>query len=113
MATIDNTKIQTGNTRAVVIAWMGLTNGDVGREIDFSQYTDRSVQVSGAFGDGALVIEGSNNGTDFAVLTDPQGSDLNLISAKIELVTEATRYLRPRVTGNTGASINVHLLIKE
>lgn len=113
MSTINHTRIATGNTKAVVIAWVGLANGDVGDAIPFCQYADKTVQVTGTFGDGVLVLEGSNNGTDFAVLTDTQGNDLNITGAKIEQVTEATAFVRPRVTGSTGASLNVHLLIKE
>lgn len=113
MATIPHSRQTTNNTRSVVIAWEGLANGDVGAAIPFGQYADKSVQVTGTFGDGALVLEGSNNGTDYAPLTDLQGNDLNILAAKIEQVTEATAYVRPRVTGTTGASLNVHLLIKE
>lgn len=115
MSTISKTQISTGNTKAVVIAWTPLANGDDGEPIPFSQYTDKSVQVSGIFGAGGSVrIEGSNDGTNWAVLTDPQGNDLNITSAKIEMVTEATRLIRPRVTAGDGTTnLNVHLLIKE
>jgi hypothetical protein len=113
MATINHIRIATGNTKAIVAAWQGMANGDVGDAIPFSQYADKSVQVTGSFGDGVVVLEGSNNGTDWAVLTDPQGNHLNITGAKIEQVTEVTCYVRPRVTGTSGASINVHLLIKE
>ncbi len=113
MATINHTRQPTNNTRSIVIAWEGLSNGDLGDAIPFGQYADKSVQVTGTFGDGALVLEGSNNGTDFATLTDLQGNDLNILAAKIEQVTEVTAWVRPRVTGASGASLNVHLLIKE
>jgi hypothetical protein len=115
MATIQNTKSSTGNTRSVVVAWTGLTSGDDGDPVQFSQYTDKSVQVSGSFGAGGSVrLEGSNNGIDYAPLTDPQGNDINITSPKIKMASEATLYVRPRVTAGDGStSLNVHLLIKE
>jgi hypothetical protein len=115
MATIQETRIATGNTKSIVVAWNSLANGDSGSPIPFSQYTDKSVQVTGAFGVGGSVrIEGSNDGTNWAVLTDPQGNDLNITAPKIEMVTEATRLVRPFVTAGDGSTnLNVHLLIKE
>jgi hypothetical protein len=115
MPTIVPTRTQTGNTKAIVIAWAAMANGDVGEPIAFSQYTDKSVHVTGAFGaGGSLRIEGSNNGTDWAVLTDPQGNDINITTAKIEMVTEATWWVRPRVTAGDGTTLlTVNLLIKE
>mgnify|MGYP000043478708 CR=1 FL=1 len=115
MSTIQLTKTPSGNTRTIVATWPGLANGDDGEPIKFSQYADKSVQVTGIFGSGgALLIEGSNNGTDWAPLSDPQGNELNFAMAKIEMVTEATLYVRPRVTGGDGTTnLSVILLMKE
>lgn len=115
MATISNTKTATGNTRSIVVNWSGMANGDDGEPILFSQYVDKSVQVVGTFGvGGSLRLEGTNNGTDWAVLTDPQGNDLNIMTAKIEQIMEACWKVRPRVTAGDGTtSLAVHLMIKE
>jgi hypothetical protein len=116
MATISHTRIATGNSKAFVVRWPALANGDSGEAISFSQYSDRSVQVSGIFGaGGSLRFEGSNdNGINWSVLTDPQGNDLNVTLAKIEMVTEVTWMVRPRVTAGDGTtSIDVNLLINE
>jgi hypothetical protein len=92
-----------------------MANGDDGNPIQFAQYTDKSVQVTGIFGSGGSIrLEGSNNGVDWAPLSDPSGNDLNITSAKIKMVTEATYYVRPRVTAGDGTTnLSVHLLIKE
>lgn len=113
--TISHTRIPTGNSRSFVAAWLALPNGEDGEPIAFGQYTDKSVQVSGTFGaGGSLRLEGSNDGVTWAVLTDPQGNDLNLTGPKIEMVTEATAYVRPRVTAGDGTTaITVHMLLKE
>jgi hypothetical protein len=115
MSTIAPTKTPTGNTRSFVVGWAALANGDAGEAIPFSQYTDKSVQVIGAFGAGGVLrFEGSNNGTDWAPLTDPQGNPLDFSSAKIEMVSEATAWVRPRVTAGDGTtSLTVLVLLKE
>jgi hypothetical protein len=47
------------------------------------------------------------------VLTDPQGNDLNITTAKIEAISEATRFVRPVVTAGDGTtSLTVFLMFK-
>lgn len=115
MSTIQLTKTPSGNTRTIIATWANLANGDDGEPIKFSQYADKSVQVIGTFGvGGTLLLEGSNNGTDWGTLTDPQGNNLSFATAKIEMVTEATLFVRPRVSaGDVTTSLTVILLMKE
>lgn len=115
MATIQSTNSPTGNSRSVVCTWAHLANGDDGAPVAFSQYADKSVQVFGTFGiGGTLRWEGSNNGVDWAPLTDPQGNVLDFTSAKVKLVSEATAYFRPRVTGgDVSTDLSVAILMKE
>jgi hypothetical protein len=115
MSTIQHIKTPSGNTRTIVATWPNLANGDDGETIKFSQYADKSAQVFGTFGaGGSLRIEGSNDGENWAVLTDPQGNDLVFTSAKIEMVTEATLHVRPKVTAGDGTTaLTVVLLMKE
>lgn len=115
MSTISYTKQPSGNSRTVLCQWANLANSDDGEPLPFSQYADKTIQVIGTFGaGGALAIEGSNNGTHWAVLTDAQGNDLSITSAKIEQVLEATQYIRPRVTAGDGStSLTAVLLARE
>lgn len=114
MPTIAHTRAPTGSSSSFVASWADLAVGDSGDAMPFSQYTDKSVQVFGTFGGATLRVEGSNDGNHWAVLTDPQGNDLLLTTAKIEMVTEATLYVRPNVTGGDGTtSLTVALLCKE
>jgi hypothetical protein len=114
MATRNHTKNSTQTNVAFVARWDGLLAGDDGDALHVTQYTDKGLQVSGTFGGASLRFEGSNNGTDWATLSDPQGNDLLLTSAKIEMVTEATVYVRPVVVGGDGTtSLTVNLLVKE
>ena len=97
-----------------VITWAALANGDQGAPAEYTHYADRSVQVSGTFGTGGVVVlEGSLDGTNYETLADPQGNALSFTASKIEAVTEATRYIRPRVTAGDGStSINVSVLVR-
>lgn len=93
--------------KAHVVVWSGLTNAtsDDGSAVELFGSPDRSVQVTGTFGAGGSVrLQGSNDGSNWAALTDPQGNDLNITSAKIEAITEITRYIRPLVTAGDGTT---------
>lgn len=109
------TKTPTGFTNAFVTTWANLINGEAGDHIEVTPYTDKSVQVVGTFGvGGSVTIEGSNDGANWAVLTGPQGNDLRLTTAKIEFVSEATWFLRPRIDAGDGTTdLTVSIFLKE
>lgn len=114
MPTIAPTKQPTGNIKSVLYTWAPLALGDDGEPAGLSQYADKSVQVSGVFGGATLAIEGSNDGSNWAPLSDPQGNNLNFTAAKIEMVSEATQFIRPRVVGGDGTTaLNVSIFMKE
>lgn len=108
-------RITTWGDESHVISWTGLLNGDTGSVIEMPGSSDRSVQFNGTFGSGGTVqIEGSNDGTNYVVLTDPQGNNISKTSASIEMITELTRYIRPRVTAGDGTTdLKAYLLIKK
>jgi hypothetical protein len=110
---VASTNINTGNSRSLVVQWSAIGTDDVGDALPFSQYTDKSVQVTGTFGGASVRLQGSNDGTNWFTLTDPQGNPLSFSAAGLEAVSEATRFVRPSVVGGVGAAINVHLLCKE
>jgi hypothetical protein len=114
MATIASTRTSTGSSAAFVSTWPSMAQGDDGAPMPFSQYSDKSVQVFGIFGGASVAIQGSNDGSTWATLTDPQGNDLLITSAKIEMITEATAYTRPLVVGGDGTTdLTVCMLCKE
>jgi len=88
-----------------MITWPSLANGDDGGPVGGSGWADKSVQVEGTFGGGGtVVLEGSNDGTNYRTLNDPFGVPLSFTAAGIHAITEATRYIRPRVTGGDGTT---------
>lgn len=112
MATIQPTKLIVSGGKGLVYTWE-LTEADEAAPIEVVDFADRSVQITGTFGGGNIRIEGSNDsGVNFSVLTDTQGNDLNIGTAKIEMITEVTQLLRPRVTAGSGVSVKVSLLAR-
>jgi hypothetical protein len=117
MATIDYSIVPTGSSIAVMTKWPELADGDVGVSFPFVAYADRSVQVvpspsGGGFGGGAITIEGSHDGVNWATLTDLQGNALVMNNTRIEMVPELVQYIRPRVSSGTGVKLDVYLLTK-
>lgn len=116
MATVQKTSLPTGNSRTYIAKWANLAQGDDGEPVSFSQYADKTAQVSGVFGlNGVLRIEGTNDGGQhWDVLTDPQGNPLDFASQKIKLVSEAPAMVRPRIVGGDGTTaLTLNLIMKE
>jgi len=107
------TPILTWKDKAHVITWTGLTESDSGSPLEMPGSADRSVQITGSFGSGgSLRIQGSNDGTNWNTLTDPQGNDINITASKIEQVMEVVRYMRPIVTAGSSVNLTVSILVR-
>lgn len=79
---------------------------------EWVEWADKSVQVIGTFNGGTVVIEGSNDGTNWVTLSDPQGNALSKTAAFLEQILEATRYVRPRVSAGTGVDLDVFFVLR-
>lgn len=102
---IDRNLSEVGNAALVTWTPLTFTGSDVGAPVQWVEYADRCVQVTGTFGaGGSVTIEGSNDGTNYAALADPQGNALTITAAKLEQVLELPRYVRPRVTAGDGTT---------
>lgn len=99
---------------AALYTWADLANGDTG--IDFSNLllSEKTVQVTGTFGTGGTVaLEGSNDGTNYETLKDPQGNSLSFTAAGLEAVQENPRFIRPNVSAGDGTTaLTVTLAVK-
>jgi len=92
-----------GRTR--LATWTGLLNGDDGGYVDWVDFADRCFQVTGTFGTGGSVtMQGSNDGTNWSSLSDPQGNVLTFTSSRLEQALELPRYVRPNVTAGDGTT---------
>jgi hypothetical protein len=98
--------------RIYVAVWANLANGDAGAAMEMPEGADRSVQFEGTFDGGTVEWEGSNDGTNFHTLTDPQGNTISKTDSSISQVVEVARYMRPRVpSGGASTSITATVLV--
>lgn len=89
----------------VLVTWPNMQAGDTGQPYSGHSYTDRSVQVAGDFGaSGNCRVAGSNDGSTYVALSDPQGDVLNLTAPALTAVTEISRYIRPEITAGDGTT---------
>jgi hypothetical protein len=85
--------------------WVTMANGDTGLPVNFPGNADKTIEVTGTFGaGGSCTLEGSNDGINYYVLTDPTGTPIALVAAGIKAVTEATQWVRPHVTAGDGTT---------
>jgi hypothetical protein len=104
------TAVQSKQGDCVIVTWGALnTNNQTAAAVSLPYFGDKSVQIQGSNFDGATIaLHGSNDGTNFIVLTDPQGNNISKTSSAIEAVTEHTRYIKPVASGiNTNTSVVV------
>jgi hypothetical protein len=86
--------------------------GDQGSPVELPGANDRSVQVVGTFATSTVVLQGSNDGTNWFTLNSPQGTALSFTASGILAVQEHCRYMRPSVSGGTGTGLVVTLFCK-
>jgi len=73
-----------GTHEFMLVTWPNMTNGDTGLPFTLAEYADRSAQVEGTFGSGGIVlIEGTNDATNWRTLNDPYSNAISITTAKI------------------------------
>ena len=111
-ATIDKTV--TPDESVIVVNWAGLAaSADVGDAQSFAAFGDKTFIVSGTFtGTPTIIIEGSNDGTNWAQLTNRQGVALSFTALGVNTSQDRPIYFRPRLTaGSGGATVLVSVAI--
>lgn len=105
MAIITATQAVFDNNPGLLVTWTPLANGDTGSPVQAGAWRDASVQVHGTFGTGGSVtFQGSNDGSNWFALTDPQGNAITKTAAALEQISEIARYVRPSVTAGDGST---------
>lgn len=116
MATIAVAKVAGADTiHARTYLWEALVTGSLdGEPIELPDHADKSVQVVGTFDTATMAMQGSNDGTNYESLTDPQGNAIEMTSAGLEQILENTRFVRPLVS-SVGAStdLDVYLHVRQ
>lgn len=114
MTTITIQRPKLMGNRTAVYLWETLTETDSdGGPLDSATFSDKTVQVVGDFGSGGIVVlEGSNDGTNWETLSDAQGNALSFTSAGMEIVLENPFQIRPFVTDGISVDVDVYLCVK-
>ena len=102
-----------GGIDAIVATWTPLAAaGDIGQALQRTDLADRSVEVTGSFAAGTIVLEGSNDGINYFTLSTPSGAALSFTAASLMQVNQPTAWVRPRVTVGSGASLTLTLIAR-
>jgi len=117
MATVKGTLAPSPNSNdgsLVIAQWTAVLNAGDGTPAELGDFADKSVQVTGTFGvGGSISLEGSNDGTNYVILTKPGGTAATLTAAGLIAIVESTRFVKPVVTAGDGTtSLNVTLLAR-
>lgn len=96
---------------SMLITWPNMAQNDTGNAVALPRHTDMTIQVFGTFNAASVGIEGSNNGSNFSPLTDPQGNNIAITSAAIEQILQNTvNYQIPDIGGGASTDITVVML---
>lgn len=114
MATIAYVGTELNSRLASLVTWSALGNADDGAPFETKWHRDFCVTIiATAYGSATIVLEGSNDGTNYITLADPQGNALSFTTGnRLEQLLEVPRYIRPRTSGGTGTNIAVQLYAK-
>jgi len=92
-------------------SWIALGNADVGAPLSELHggpvFSDKTVSITGTFGAVTVVIQGSNDKTNWFTLSDAQGNALSFTVAGMEVILENPRYIRPSTSGGTATDVDV------
>lgn len=114
MAAIKATVAQIGQRQdqaALSVTWAGVTENDTFVAMAlFPDYPIKSVHFSGTFGGATVVVKGSNTGTNFFGLTDPQGVAISVTSEGLKQIQENVAQYQPVATGGSSQSLTVTMV---
>ena len=104
MSTVQGTVTEvSGDGKVKLVSW-ALAQGDEGAAAQWTEYADRCFQVAGTFGGASVTIQGSNDGINWASLSDPQGNALTFVTGRIEQALELPVFVRPVVSNGDGTT---------
>ncbi len=104
MTTVTNSYPERG---VAATRWSGMAGAETGAAGGSARWRQKSIQVFGTFGGATVVLQGSNDGTNWAGLTKDGTAAVSFTAAGIATVWEDTLYVRPVTSGGAGSSIDV------
>lgn len=104
---------QAKGSEGTVITWTGVTEADTFAPLNLDRvYTKATIQIGGTFGGATVVVNGSNDNTTYAGLSNQAGTAISVTAAAIKSVYEAPNYIQPSASGGTAQSLTVKLFLK-
>jgi len=97
-------QIASNDDSVLVASWSTLTaSGDLGLPICLAAWSDKTVVVTGDFtGSPTIIIEGSNDGTNFVQISNRQGTAMSFTAAGLNTSQDRPVFVRPRLTAGAG-----------
>lgn len=104
-----------GDRSVMMISWDLTTADHTGTAVAWCDWADRSVTFVGTnWGGSTVALEGSNDGTTWLPIADPQGTAITRTANGIEACLELTRFVRARLsTTGTAAVVNATLIMRK
>lgn len=96
-----------GKGKGIKAIWEAVDGVDTGAGVDMGGYPDRTVTATGDFGGGTVTIEGSNDGTVWQTLSEPDGTALTFTANGVAVIAESTQYVRQTMAGGAAADVDV------
>ena len=111
MATISpvETSIRGATSGLGIITWETLTESDTAASYSPNglQSYAGSIQVVGTFGGATVVLQGSNDNTNWVDLSDPNGTAISFTAAGAAEFATAMAYIRPSASGGTSQDLDI------
>lgn len=100
--------------KLVLVTWDLTTADTTGEAVAWAEWADRSIAFTGTWGGATAALEGSNDGSTWIALADPQGTAISKTANAIEAVLELTRFVRAKLTtAGAGATVSATLLMRK
>lgn len=111
MAEIPYMQVNADGARSARWQWLAMGDADQGAPIIVGERPDGSLQVEGTFAGATVILEGTNDGTNWFPLDDKQGTPISLTAAGLEAMGPRPWKVRASTSGGGGSAINATLLL--
>ena len=93
--------------------WTSLASGDGGAVADVAGHEIMSVQVEGTFASGTTTIQGTNDKSNYATVTDLNGNNLAFTAAGLDSIQQSVLGVRPSNSSTASMAINVTVISRK
>lgn len=109
MATIQGSLVVEAAGSAL-FTWEAMGDADNGSAALTAGFPDKTVSVTGTFDSATVILQGSNDNSNWFTLNDVYGNALSFTAAAMAVVSENPKYIRPNTSGGSG-SADIDVLI--